>query len=156
MSIWTDPQLDQLAAKFFREFSRMEYALKATHYLNARDTRNAKADWEKFGKNINDSLMNSGDETVKVAVEYMLNSPPKKQVVKGGNLDWDNTPPTASTEGGKVLLCVCRVRNNLFHGGKFNGKWFAPERSGILIEHSLTILRACRDFEEDVKKAYND
>jgi hypothetical protein len=156
MSRWTNPQLDQLAAQFFREFSRMEYALKATHYLRTGRNRDAQADWVTFGDKINDSLMNSKDDKVKRAVRYMLDSPPKKQVVNSGSLEWEDTPPTASTEAAKVLLSVCRVRNNLFHGGKFNGKWFDPGRSGPLIEHSLTLLRASRTFEKDVTEAYND
>jgi hypothetical protein len=85
----------------------------------------------------------------------ILENPPKKQVVASDGLGWRESPPTGLPEAEKILLYVRRVRNNLFHGGKFNGKWFAPERSGELIKHCLIILDACRDAEKDVKEAYN-
>lgn len=55
-----------------------------------------------------------------------------------------------------MLLYVRRVRNNLFHGGKFNGRRFAPERSELLLRHSLTIHRACIDASEDVHQAFHN
>jgi hypothetical protein len=50
---------------------------------------------------------------------------------------------------------VRRVRNNLFHGGKF----LAPEgaendRDQLLVQHSLTVLRACIPLSAQVTAAY--
>ena len=53
-----------------------------------------------------------------------------------------------------VLRLVCRVRNNLFHGGKFNGHWFEPQRSDELLSHALVILAACVSNHEKVHDAY--
>jgi len=53
-----------------------------------------------------------------------------------------------------VLQYVRRVRNNLFHGGKFNGRWFEPERSAELLIHCLTILNACLEVSPEVGEAY--
>jgi hypothetical protein len=52
-----------------------------------------------------------------------------------------------------ILLWVRRVRNNLFHGGKFNGHWFQPERSEQLITASLVVIHAFRGHGE-LNKAY--
>ena len=35
---------------------------------------------------------------------------------------------------------IRRVRNNLFHGGKFGGNWLEPDRSKLLLTYSLMIL----------------
>ena len=54
-----------------------------------------------------------------------------------------------------LFLLIRRVRNNLFHGGKFNGKWFEPERSEALLQHGLVILRHCGTRHSEVSKAYS-
>lgn len=54
----------------------------------------------------------------------------------------------------KILILIRRVRNNLFHGGKFNGEWFEPERSEALMRNALIILRACGESHHEVSKAY--
>ena len=46
-----------------------------------------------------------------------------------------------------------RVRNNLYHGGKFNGRWIAPDRSRDLIAHSLTLLEALVKHDTNLKNA---
>lgn len=40
---------------------------------------------------------------------------------------------------------ICRIRNNLFHGAKFNDTWFDPERSTILLEKGLLVLEHYRN-----------
>ena len=69
--------------------------------------------------------------------------PPKKQVLKDGLLCWSNVLPDHRNKSELVFSLICRIRNNLFHGGKFNGEWFSPQRSKELIEHALIILRTC-------------
>ena len=32
------------------------------------------------------------------------------------------------------------MRNNLYHGAKFNGTWFDPQRSERLLGHGLVVL----------------
>jgi hypothetical protein len=41
---------------------------------------------------------------------------------------------------------ICRTRNNLFHGAKFNESWFDPERSNSLLRKSLAILEHYRSW----------
>lgn len=91
-----------------------------------------------------DALTRPAAESVANAIDYILGYPPKKQVIRDGALEWDDATPNASSSSDLILLYVRRVRNNLFHGGKFNGRWFDPERSEELLRHSLTILDACR------------
>lgn len=84
---------------------------------------------------------------------YILDHPPKKQIIADGVLTWSVSAPDTDLRSDRVLIYVRRVRNNLFHGGKFNGRWFEPERSELLLRHSLTILRTCLDASADVRQA---
>lgn len=75
------------------------------------------------------------------------------QVVRDGLLKWEVAAPDAS-DTHELLLCVRRVRNNLFHGGKFNEHWFEPERSVPLLRHSLSILDACLRSSQQLNEAF--
>jgi len=65
-------------------------------------------------------------------------------------------PPHSISHTDLVLAYVRRVRNNLFHGGKFNGHWFEPQRSGELLTHSLCILRGAIDLHAEVSEPYGN
>lgn len=141
--------LDDIAIELFRRFARMEYALKAAGFHNGDGK--AEANWDKFGCEIKGKL--EADPEITDAVDYMTKSPPKKQIVHNGQLEWESPTPNASKTH-ELLLCVRRVRNNLFHGGKFNGHWFAPERSEELLRHSLKILDACLRASPKLNEAF--
>jgi len=151
---WDDPELHRLAGEFFRLFSRFEYALKANGYL-IPNRRNAEADWSRFAVEIHDAFGNLESEELKTAINFILSEPPKKQINTNGAVEWDETPPDANNQTDLLLQCVRRVRNNLFHGGKFNGRWFAPERSGPLIDAGIKIMNACLQVSQNVNDAYN-
>ena len=62
---------------------------------------------------------------------------------------------SGESEADFVVRCVKRIRNNLFHGGKFpipTGPVSAPERDTELLEHGLVILHALLELDERVKK----
>lgn len=151
---WDDPALHKLAGEFFRMFSRMEYALKATGYL-VPSQRNAEADWTKFAIDIHENFANIATEQLGKATTFLLTEPPKKQINNNGVVEWDPTPPDAKNQTHLLLRYVCRIRNNLFHGGKFNGRWFEPERSGPLIQEGIEVLSACLQVSEKVNAAYH-
>lgn len=148
------PSLDELAFNFFREFSRCEYCLKIVG-LRDPNHRDPTADWGAFSAQVQHVLENPASEKLMAAVQYYVANPPKKQVVKNGLLDWAESPPDHKSKTELILRLVCRVRNNLFHGGKFNGHWFAPQRSEELIEHALVILDSCISNHTKVKEAYS-
>lgn len=84
----------------------------------------------------------------------MLRHPPKKQVYVDDALQWRVVSPKAKNENDLIFLYVRRVRNNLFHGGKFNGRFFDPERSRELLEYSITILMAAIVMSPLMLEAY--
>ncbi|PIF23042.1 hypothetical protein [Candidatus Pantoea floridensis] len=144
--------IDNLCYEFFREFARYEYCLKATGFRF--NTRDAKANWDMYAMAVTHVFESPEDPELKAAIEYFLNFPPKKQVVNDGVLAWDQTPMEEKIIAKKILILIRRVRNNLFHGGKFNGEWFEPERSEALMRNALIILRACGESHHEVSKAY--
>lgn len=145
-------KLYQRAAKFFLAFARTEYALKATGFHLSGDG-DAKTDWSKFAKEV-DCLIEKPDTKLSPAINFIFAHPPKKQIIREVQLAWCTACPTGSCKADNLLIYVRRVRNNLFHGGKFNSNRLEPERSEQLIEHSLTILKSCVAHVPDVNKAY--
>lgn len=139
--------LENLAAHFFKMFARCEFALKDGGFHNENKT-DAEADWRKFALSIENTLSEEelekpGSEGLKEAVKYILDHPPKKQVIENDKLKWRDANPSTNSRADLILIHVRRARNNLFHGGKFGADWFDPARSELLIKHSSTILDAC-------------
>jgi hypothetical protein len=139
---------------FFLAFSRFEYALKSAGFVVAG--RYLRVDWKRFASEHKDHFNPDLNRQLRDACAYFKSKPPKNQVVRANRLDWDNSPPC----GDKPLLCwlidmVCRVRNNLFHGGKFqSGRIEDPARDPALLRHSLTILEACLAINPEVKQKF--
>lgn len=149
----SDEALHSLATELFRTFARFEYALKAAGFHQGEGE--AKPDWRKFALSIEPQFQNPTTGELRAAIEYLLDKPPKKQVIRNNMLEWSTAFPSTDSQADLILLYVRRVRNNLFHGGKFNGHWFAPERSEALLRYSLVILKNCLDASPQVATAYN-
>ena len=135
--------LYQLSFDFFREFSRCEFFLKAVG-LREPNRKDPTADWGVFASEIASFLENPCTHELQAAVTYCSDHPPKKQITReDGFLDWQDVVPDHKSKTELILRLVCPVRNNPFHGGKFNGHWFEPQRSEDLLKHALVILNAC-------------
>ncbi len=148
-----EAQFNNLSVQVFRKFARFEYALKAAgfHYGEGK----AKPNWEKYACSIGSTLEKSDTKELQEAIQYILKHPPKKQVIRNDVIDWDEVEPDHNSQTDLILLYIRRVRNNLFHGGKFHGHWFEPVRDYDLLRHSLTILEACLAASYLVREAYD-
>jgi hypothetical protein len=144
---------DQLASEMFRTVARFEYALKATGYHDGDG--NADANWRKFAASVPNLFENPADQSLVDATRYILCHPPKKQIIASGKLGWSDVEPDSNGRVDLILLYVRRVRNNLFHGGKFAGGSLPPERDELLLRHSLKILEACRSASQKIRDAYD-
>lgn len=122
--------------------------------LRVPNRKDPTADWGAFAAELNDLLSSPSPGELADAVTYYLNNPPKKQVLRNNMLAWDTVEPDHKSQTELILRLVCRVRNNLFHGGKFNGEWFAPERSDHLLRHGIAILRAAIAAHPKMRDAY--
>lgn len=147
-----EAQFNNLSVQVFRKFARFEYALKAAgfHYGEG----DAKPNWERYACSIGSTLEKPDTKELQEAIPYILKHPPKKQVIKNDVIDWDEVKPDHRSQTDLILLYVRRVRNNLFHGGKFDGHQLERVRDYDLLRHSLTILKACLAASDPVRKAY--
>lgn len=144
----------ELACEFLGIFARYEYALKAVGFANG-DDRDVKAAWDQFARSIDAKLAQLDDEDLRTAATYLLREPPKKQILQNKRLRWLDSPPDANLpQAEQVLLMVRRVRNNLFHGGKFLEPQGNGERDHLLVSRSLTVLLACLPLNTEVEAAY--
>ncbi len=148
-----DADLHKTAVQFFKVFSRMEYALKASGYNNGDGA--AEANWKKFALAVEPSLSSPPAGEISESISFLLNEPPKKQFIAGGVLEWRHTPANTGNTADDLFVYIRRVRNNLFHGGKFNGHWFAPERSEKLMGASLAIMSWAIELDPNVQAAYH-
>lgn len=148
-----DEALHRLAAEFFYVFARMEYALKASgfHYGDGP----AEPNWTDFAKSVETIITNPSTSELKDAIEFILSAPPKKQFIAGGAIEWREIQPSTNSKADALFQYVRRIRNNLFHGGKFNGHWFAPERSESLMKAALVVLRQSIEAQPQVSEAFH-
>lgn len=136
--------LDMLAFRFFKLFAQYESTLKEHGFFRVNGRGEILVDWDRFanivvGPNFRDDL---GAQMS--SVDYILEHPPMKQTVDNHRkIIWKEVPNDDNSVQA-LFGHICRVRNNLFHGAKFNGTWFDPERSRLLLESSLSILEHYR------------
>ncbi|SHF98198.1 hypothetical protein SAMN02745753_03009 [Marinomonas polaris DSM 16579] len=133
-------QLDLLAFEFFKLFARYESSLKERGFFVVNRGK-LIVDWDRYAnQEIGNDFLNELGEERQVA-EYILNSPPKKQSANEENqIIWVDVPNNEQSVQ-MLFAHISRIRNNLYHGAKFNGTWFDPERSSLLLSNALTILK---------------
>ena len=138
----------ELANQFFYLFSRFEFALKLYGYHNGDGE--AKPNWDKFASTVKDNF-DQNEPRIFEAYQYYFKHPPKKQKISDGNLVWENSEQDENLHG---LLCyIRRVRNNLFHGGKFPNKHLEHQRRNTeLISYAIDLLNYCSELLPEIKK----
>jgi hypothetical protein len=141
---------------FIVTFSRLEYALKASGEF-LKKTKDAEADWTAFAGNIESNINNSINCEFKKSMEYILNNPPRKQINENGVIKWKRVDPSQRNKTKNLIMYICRIRNNLFHGGKFVGGDLEEfDRDFSLVKSALLILKEIVNFNEKVKNAFYD
>lgn len=152
-----------LLLEFFLVFSRFEYCLKATgmfvrHAVEPPKWPRAEPDWDSFANQIRDSFDRNATDELREACLYIVESPPNQQVFTGHELAWE-TPccPKGESEIAFLLRMVRSVRNNLFHGGKYNIDFHEDtDRTTMLLRSSLHILNACLNISPNQLAAYHE
>jgi hypothetical protein len=154
-------QLDRdLLLEFFLTFARFEYALKVSDFVTSRRppsgrspwhlTPPAEPDWRRYAGTI-DLAAACEDPTCSAAIEFLKFAPPLREVFLGESIGraWDggSTDYLEFDSMEQVLELVRRIRNNLFHGGKFEYHAGAAEvmreRNELLLRHGLAVLHRC-------------
>ncbi len=157
MTYLSETDINQtLVLEFFLMISRFEFALKITKYAKG-DNNRAEPDWAKYAKDICEQFNKNKTKELLNACEFYLQNPPKKQVLVNGALDWSKTLPNNNTKEPEILISlVRRVRNNLFHGGKYNAQLHdETARNEELLKAGIIILQECLNVSPDVKQAFD-
>ena len=146
-----------LLLSFFLNFSRFEFALKLAGFARG-DRRSVKPDWDGFAVLIKDQFDKNAGESLSQACDHILDNPPNKQVLVQGSLGWSTGGRDPNqTELEFLLLMIRRVRNNLFHGGKYNNREHEDTaRSVQLLKSCLVILDECLRLSPHVKSAFDE
>jgi hypothetical protein len=155
----TTPTLDEiygrvdfdrdLVFKFFTVFSLFEYALKNTQYKRMNGGK-VEATWDEFVTDINAHFSPTPGSDLALAKDYFLNSPPEKQIIDTNNqltFEPNVVRPAGLSDIVWLSRLIRRVRNNLFHGGKFR---YDRPRDPDLIKYSLIILESWAQLHPDV------
>ncbi|MES2049972.1 MAG: hypothetical protein V4447_16350 [Pseudomonadota bacterium] len=124
-------ELDQLSFRFFKLFARYESSLKEKDFFTLTKGK-LTVDRDRFANEVIGSAFLEKLDNNRHAAEYILENPPKKQSVnEHGKIVWPEVPNNERSV--QILFAhISRIRNNLYHGAKFNGNWFDPERSGLV------------------------
>jgi len=139
---------------FIATFFRLEYALKASGEFLTKD-KNATPDWTTFASEIEYEISNSTNSQLKRSIDYILNNPPQKQINEGGVIKWKRAGPSQQKKTKNLIIYIRRIRNNLFHGGKFVGGYLEElDRDFKLVENALIILKEIVNFNKKVKNAF--
>ncbi|WP_227642261.1 hypothetical protein, partial [Klebsiella pneumoniae] len=147
--------LDFLAFQFFKLFAQYEYALKAMGYAKSGRDDSVQLDWDGFSNDIGCLVLVDAEFPLQHAIDYIFDEPPRKQVLEDGKINWRKV--NADQRSPQILFShIRRVRNNLYHGGKFNAHWLQPERSDLLVKNSLIVLRALQGKHDGLAEAIRE
>lgn len=122
--------------------SRFEFALKCNGWTKKSGVDDTiSADWDLFWKHYNIQLLNSS--VAEKSLEYFKCHPPKIMSAKTGSWELPSFHFKDNSDDKKLYLYINTVRNNLFHGEKFDliSDDTTLERNLLLINHSLLVLK---------------
>src|SRR5436190_7631888 len=128
-------------AEFLGVFARFEFALKYAGYRIRSQNNSVSANWDAFAAAVATHFNKAATPRLTAAVDYLVQNPPKRQEENAaGALVFavvDHDPNKSEFE--QAIICVRRVRNNLFHGGKFVRE-AAPNRDATLVSSCMLLL----------------
>lgn len=146
----------ELIFLFLITFSRFECALKESSFHNHSPQR-LEPDWDLFIKSIRDEFNPNITTELKKAVNYILNHPPKIQIYDNNCVMWKQREFTNEPLINKLSIYIRSIRNNLFHGGKFNGTFKEDEsRNYQLLNNSIIILNNWLNLNDVVKENFQN
>ena len=149
-----------LAIQFFLFFSRFEYALKCLNRIKVGKNSNLpSADWDGYARSREAVWLKAKEnQEFREALAFLDAAPPKKQSFSKGELIWNPNPRAGDPPSlGKALFYVRTVRNNLFHGSKFDSaNRTEASRDRELLKRCLTILSVCLGGDKKLQGKFLD
>ena len=146
----------ELIFEFFISISRFECALKYTTEFVGGGEERVQPNWDKFVKSIAEKYEQNKNAEVNSAVDYIINYPPKLQVLRNGELRWRERPfPENTPEIKKLSQHIRDIRNNLFHGSKFHGRYVEEtSRHYKLLKNAIIILNYWLSLSDEVRNNF--
>lgn len=152
-----------LLLEFFLVFSRFEYTLKATRFFKRNPSRpprypKAEPDWDRFAVSLRQSFDRGATPELQAACDFLFDHPPNQQIILNETVAWE-TPvrPNNETEIEFLLRMVRTIRNNLFHGGKFNIEIHEDvQRTEHLLRSAILVLKSCLELSPEQNIAYHE
>lgn len=147
----------ELVFYFFVAFSLFEKALKENGFYQVKGNEDIQPDWRRLASTIDEQFTATQNlpenQELKTVVDYFINNPPKKQVFRDSHIQFVNTGRSSDSDTAWLAILINRVRNNLFHGGKFS---YERPRDRELLQFSLIILEEWANLNPDVKRTLQD
>jgi hypothetical protein len=159
--------LDQLGTssesllEFVAIYARLEHALKRAGRAVQRGKR-LEVRWEELVSAVEPHFRPTPNSELHSAVVYIAEHPPKRQILREGRVTWRDIPSDRTDISlGKLLEHVRRIRNNLFHGGKYATAPIPdPARNQRLLQSATLVLceivRLSREYDDHVFHAFAD
>jgi hypothetical protein len=142
-----------LIFQFFWSFATFECALKRTAGLckAGRRYRTAEPNWPAFEQGIRETALAS--ESFRVAAKGLIELSPKCQVFDGATLGWETAAQGEADDMEYALFLLRTVRNNLFHGGKYEhgGPINDVARDTNILTAALALLGECYKLDNRVQ-----
>lgn len=138
--------LPERSDELFRIFARFEFALKMAGYCELR--REAVIlNWDRFA-NSNAISKKFYDYVCQTGIcPTMLNSPPKSETIAAGV--WGFSDEVLKPSSPQELFgALRRVRNNLFHGGKYFDD--DHDRNAMLVSEAISVLLLAAAWHTDL------
>ncbi|MGA3132458.1 MAG: hypothetical protein ABSD59_16765 [Terracidiphilus sp.] len=139
-----------LIFQFFWSFATFECAMKRAGLCKAGPYHMAEPNWRAFEEGIRETAL--GSESFKVAAKALIELAPKCQVVDAGKLGWETAEQGQADVVGYALFLLRTVRNNLFHGGKYEhgGPIQDVARDTEILTVALALLGECYKLDNRV------
>jgi hypothetical protein len=151
------PQGWELMTEFFISFARFECALKNCQFISLEGDR-VKPNWDTFINSIRQPLSRPSPLGYENATNFILTNPPRIQILNNGTLDWrERVFPQNTDDITKLKQHICDIRNNFFHGGKFQGIYHPDiSRNYRLIEYALITLNYWLTLNINVNQSFSE
>lgn len=139
----------EIVFHFFAAFSRFEYAMKAAGWARSGKGDAAEPDWDRVVKELK-RAPEEDKARVRARAGILLTAPPRKQILRKGSLGWQEAGKSGD-DLRQLIDSLKRVRNNLFHGGKYtdHGVYLSDRALQLMtaahgvLEEMLTIATFC-------------
>jgi hypothetical protein len=142
----------ELVLAFFWKFSRFEGALKHQGFRKKRlYDDGVEPDWKAFERRYKRNFSRISTSDFKKAVLELIRLAPKRQVLTDEGLDWKPVARDGAPDELYAFRLLKTVRNNLFHGGKYEGYAVSElARDEKLLYAALKVLEGCAQLHSGI------